>query len=111
MQCFDYPLDTEQLLRISGKFLTDTQRQHDDHRPLLMFLYQSAPFQLLHGLTKAECFKQCPSTTFDSPHYRIPLVRFQCRVDIILPDFKSAYWGNLNLCVEKFVVIHNSLSF
>ena len=48
---------TKQLLCISGEFLTDTKRQHNDNRPLLMFLNQSAPFQLLHSLTKTESFK------------------------------------------------------
>ena len=94
----------QQLHRIPRELLPDAQRQHDQCLAALVAHRLMAELQLLHGLTKAEAFKQRPPAAPQRPHNSVPLVRLQRRVDLLRRQCKARFAGQHDLGAQKFEI-------
>ena len=101
----------QQLHGVPLELLSDAQGK-DDQRPAPFPLQDlSAPFQLLHRLSQAKCLKQRPAPTVERPGHRVPLMRFQRRMERRRVHVKPAHRRPLDLPAEKIYVFHQLYLF
>ena len=83
--------------RVPDKLLADAQRK-DDQSPSAVVLYGLvAELYFLHRLSKAEGLEQSPAAAAKRPNHRVPLVRFQVRVDLPWVNVEAALFGQYDL--------------
>ena len=73
----DRRIHVEECHRVTHELLFDTQRAHDQHLAALVFVDETAPFELHNGLAKSERREDGTPTTCHRPHDRISLMWFQ----------------------------------
>ncbi|MPM65093.1 hypothetical protein SDC9_111985 [bioreactor metagenome] len=96
----------QQIYSIPQELLPNAQWQRDKGPSPSVLGGQAAKFKLLNRFPQAEGFKQRPAPSLKGPQHRIPLMRFQRRMNYIRRYLKARFRGYVDLRFKKFHVIY-----
>ena len=90
--------------RVAHKLLFDTQRAHDEYFPALVFVDETAPFELHDRLAKSERREDRTPSARRRPHDRIPLMRLECGTDFPRVYGDACLFGNDHFRLQEVAV-------